>query len=73
MSLGEIRALLQSCAEPRRPCDAVNDMLDDHIAQVESRIVEMQRLARELEQMRALCHVPGKAKNCQVLKTLRVS
>ena len=73
MSLDEIRVLLQFCAEPQRQCDAVNEMLDDHIAQVQSRIVEMQRLARELKQMRALCRVPGKAKNCQVLKTLRVS
>jgi len=58
-------------AEPQRPCDAVNDMLDDHVAQVGSRIVELQRLARELKAMRTLCRVPGKAKNCQVLKVLR--
>ncbi|UCD68611.1 MAG: Cd(II)/Pb(II)-responsive transcriptional regulator [Betaproteobacteria bacterium] len=73
MSLAEIRALLQFCADPQRQCDAVNDMLDDHVAQVESRIVELQRLARELNRMRTLCRVSGKAKNCQVLKTLRVA
>ena len=73
MSLDEIRALLQFCADPQRQCDAVNDMLDDNIAQVESRIDELQTLARELKRMRTLCRVPGKAKNCQVLKTLRLS
>ena len=71
MSLGEIRALLQFCADPQRQCDGVNDMLDGNIAQVESRIVELQRLARELKAMRTLCRVPGKANNCQVLKVLR--
>ena len=73
MSLDEIRALLQFCAEPQRQCDGVNEMVDDHIAEVETRIVELQRLAKELKRMRTLCRVPGKAKNCQVLKSLRVS
>lgn len=73
MSLDEIRALLEVCAEPQRQCNAVNDLFDDHIAQVDTRIVELQKLASELKRMRTLCRVPGKAKNCRVLKTLRQS
>lgn len=73
MSLDEIRRLLQFCDEPQRQCDAVNDMIEKHILQVESRIGGLQSLARELRQLRAVCRAPAKAKNCQVLKVLRTS
>ncbi len=71
MSLHEIRMLLQLCDEPQRGCNAVNDVLEKHIVQVESRISELQCLARELRQLRTLCRAPAKAKYCEVLKVLR--
>lgn len=73
MSLAEIRVLLQMCDEPQRRCGAVNDMLDEHIDQVEARILELQRLAGELRKLRTVCSTPHKAKNCPVLKILRSS
>lgn len=73
MSLDEIRGLLQFCDEPQRRCNAVNDMIEKHIIQVESRIVGLQSLARELRQLRVVCRAPDKAKNCEVLKVLRRS
>lgn len=71
MSLDEIRELLVFCDEPQRHCHAVNDVLDGHIRQVEDRIGQLQRLARELRQLRAVCRAPGTAADCRILGRLR--
>ena len=73
MSLDEIRELLTFCDEPHRKCGAVNELVDRHIVEVESRIVELQKLARELRRLSTVCRTPAKAKNCQVLQALRTS
>lgn len=73
MSLDEIRLLLQLSGEPQRQCDTVNDILEEHIGQVESRIVELQSLEKQLKQLRTVCHGPGKARRCEVLKVLRAA
>jgi Cd(II)/Pb(II)-responsive transcriptional regulator len=71
MSLAEIRSLLVFCDQPQRHCQDVNTVLDEHIRQVEQRIEELTRLARELKQLRAVCRAPGKAEHCRILTTLR--
>lgn len=71
MSLAEIRSLLVFCDQPQRHCHDVNAVLDEHIRQVDQRIEELDRLARELKQLRAVCRAPGKAENCRILTTLR--
>ena len=73
MSLDEIRELLTFCDEPNRKCGAVNELVDRHIIEVESRIVELQKLARELRRLSTVCPTPAEAKNCQVLQALRAS
>lgn len=71
MSLAEIRALLVFCDQPQRHCDSVNDVLDERIRHVERRIDELQRLARELRQLRGVCRAPGSAADCRILNRLR--
>ncbi len=73
MSLDEIRELLTFCDEPHRQCSAVNELVNRHIIEVESRIVELQKLARELRRLSTVCRSPAKAKDCQVLQALRLS
>ena len=73
MSLDEIRELLKFCDEPQRKCGAVNELLDRHIAEVESRILRLQELVRELRRLSTVCRTPARAKDCQVLKALRAS
>jgi Cd(II)/Pb(II)-responsive transcriptional regulator len=73
MSLDEIRELLKLCDEPHRKCGAVNKLLDRHIIEVESRILEMQELAGELRRLSTVCRTPAEVKDCQVLKALRAS
>jgi Cd(II)/Pb(II)-responsive transcriptional regulator len=71
MSLDEIRSLLVFCDQPQRRCHEVDTVLDDHIRHVDQRIEELNRLARELKQLRAVCRAPGSAANCRILNTLR--
>jgi Cd(II)/Pb(II)-responsive transcriptional regulator len=71
MSLDEIRALLDFCDAPSRDCGAVNTLLDEHLAHVETRLRDLQRLARELRQLRSACRSPGAAEQCQILLALR--
>ena len=73
MSLDEIRELLKFCDEPHLKCSAVNELVDRHIIEVESRIVELQKLARELRRLGSICRTPSRAKDCQVLQALRAS
>lgn len=40
---------------------SVNDVLDEH------RISQLQRLARELRQLRGVCRAPGTAADCKIL------
>jgi Cd(II)/Pb(II)-responsive transcriptional regulator len=71
MSLDEIRALLDFCDAPSRDCGAVNTLLDEHLAHVETRLRDLQRLARELRQLRSACRSPGAAEQCRILRELR--
>lgn len=71
MSLQEVGALLLFCDEPRRQCGSVDSVLDEHIDHVEGRIAQLQRLARQLRQLRAVCKAPGTAAQCQILSSLR--
>ncbi|MGD2140413.1 MAG: Cd(II)/Pb(II)-responsive transcriptional regulator [Burkholderiales bacterium] len=73
MSLDEIRELLTFCDEPHRKCGAVNELVDRHIIDVESRIAQLQKLARELRRLSTVCGSPVKAKDCRVLQALRAS
>jgi len=73
MSLAEIRSLLVFCDEPQRHCNDVNAMLDDRIRHVDQRIEELNRLSRELKQLRGVCRAPGTAGDCGILNTLRSS
>ena len=73
MSLDEIRELLKFCDEPHRQCNAVNELLDRHIIEVETRILGLQKLARELRRLSSVCRAPARARDCQVLKALRAS
>jgi Cd(II)/Pb(II)-responsive transcriptional regulator len=71
MSLDEIRSLLVFCDERQRRCHEVNEKLDEHIRHVDQKLEELQRLARELKQLRSVCRAPGKAENCKILRSLR--
>src|SRR3954470_14107936 len=55
MTLEEIRELLRLQAIPRENCAAAHQVLDEHIAHVAARVIELQQLERQLKALRRRC------------------
>ena len=70
MSLGEIRTLLAWRDQPDADCGAVNDLLDEHIGHIATRIRELRALERQLKALRARCASGAHADECGVLTGL---
>jgi Cd(II)/Pb(II)-responsive transcriptional regulator len=68
MTLDEIRALLRFKDDPAANCEAVNELLDEHIDHVVERIRELKRLQAELKDLRAQCDAHGAT--CGILGAL---
>ncbi|MBU0588337.1 MAG: Cd(II)/Pb(II)-responsive transcriptional regulator [Gammaproteobacteria bacterium] len=66
MTLGEIRTLLHFKDAPEENCAEVNDLLDEHIGHVATRIRELKALEKELKSLREQC-VSGQAAGCGIL------
>ncbi|MGY5080918.1 heavy metal-responsive transcriptional regulator [Streptomyces nigrescens] len=52
LSLKEIRRILDLQRHGQQPCDLVIDLLDDHLAQVDQRIADLQALKKTLQDAR---------------------
>ena len=69
----DIRALLQLQDDPAKPCDEVNDLLDDHMRLVERRIVELRALHKQLRAIRSTCAGGVCVGDCGALESLRTA
>ena len=70
MTLDEIRALLKFRDAPNQECGEVNALLDEHIGHVAERIGDLQRLEKQLKELRRLCRRTQAAKDCGILNEL---
>ena len=70
LSLEEIRALLEVRDNPDGTCLTANQVLDEHIGHVETRILELQELAHQLHLLRAQCLEEHPAAECGILQGL---
>ncbi len=73
MTLDEIRLLLRFKDSPAENCGGVNDLLDEHIGHVASRIRELRQLERQLKSLRELCQDASDAGRCGILNQLAQS
>ncbi|MDO8293947.1 MAG: Cd(II)/Pb(II)-responsive transcriptional regulator [Gallionella sp.] len=73
MTLDEIRLLLRFKDSPAENCGGVNDLLDEHIGHVASRIRELRQLERQLKSLRELCQDASDAGRCGILNELKQS
>lgn len=73
MTLDEIRLLLRFKDSPAENCGGVNDLLDEHIGHVASRIRELRQLERQLKSLRELCQEASDADRCGILNQLTQS
>ena len=72
MSLDEIRLLLRFADGPAEGCAPVNDLLDEHLRQVDRRIRELKRLRSQLQALRDCCGGERAAAECGILQGLAV-
>ena len=61
MSLDEVRVLLRFKGSPSEDCGGVNELLDEHIGHVSTRIRELRALEKQLKELRARCCVSQSA------------
>ena len=67
MTLDEIRVLLQFRDTPESNCGEVNQLLDEHIGHVTTRIAALTGLDKELRKLRSQCRKAQQAKDCGIL------
>lgn len=69
-SLEEIRSLLKLSDDPALSCQDVDQLARHHLADIEQRMRELRRIARELQRTIASC-AGGKRGECAILGALR--
>lgn len=70
MSLKEIDYLLEIEQNPKQDCSAVNNLIDEHLRDVENKIAELQKFQTQLQQLRQSCSIQNTVGDCQILKQL---
>ncbi len=70
MTLDEVRILLGYWDEPSTECGNVNDLLDEHIRAVATRMNELAQLKQHLIALRQKCMSESTAESCGILNTL---
>lgn len=70
MTHEEIRQLLRYRDDPTSNCAGVNELIDEHIEHVRSRIASLQTLQAQLIELRRNCSAGGEASACEILHQL---
>lgn len=70
MSLDEVQSLLSFQDSPEQPCCGVNDLLDQHIGEIQRKMSELQALQEELAQLRSRCQSTVLVRECEILRNL---
>lgn len=71
MAHEEIRALLRLQDDPGKPCDEVNELLEEHARHVNVRIAELKALKRQIQDIRDACAGGSCIGECGALGSLR--
>lgn len=68
-SLDQIRALLDLSDDRDRPCEAVDAIAKEHLAEVDRKIADLHALRRELDSIVSQCHC-GTVAECRIIEAL---
>lgn len=68
-SLDQIRALLGLVGQPDLPCEAVDVIAREHLAEVDRKIADLQALRRELNSLIGQCGC-GTVSECRIVEAL---
>lgn len=72
-TLDEVRDLLRLSAEKQRPCDEVDRITHKHLATVEEKLRDLERLASELRRLSRSCGGGGRIAECRIIEALSPS
>ena len=70
LSLKEIMTLIELEHQPDQDCGVVNDMIDQHLLELNAKIQELHVFQQQLEQLRQRCLTKTTVDACQILKQL---
>lgn len=70
MSLEEIRLLVHFMTDPNEHCSQVNELIDQHIGHVATRIAELRSLQKQLLDLRGKCDSARTVSQCGILSEL---
>lgn len=70
LSLKEIEHLIELEQQPDQDCNAVNQLIDHHLEQVDAKIAELQHFQLQLQQLRQSCNTQNTIDHCNILKKL---
>lgn len=73
MALDEVRILLSFLEHPEKNCAAVNQLLDEHVEHVRTRIRDLSELEVELKRLRRQCRKIQTAEDCGILRQLNAA
>jgi Cd(II)/Pb(II)-responsive transcriptional regulator len=73
MSLADIRILLDLQSNPTAGCQSVDDLLDSHILQVQTRVKNLLSLEQQLLALRHQCSGPQATRDCGILQNLKLA
>lgn len=68
-TLEQVRELLRLADQRDRPCDEVDAIARQHLAEVEAKIADLSRLAEELRHLSTQCR-GGRISDCRVIEAL---
>ena len=70
ISMKEIELLLEEKTSPNQSCASVNNLIEEHISQVDTKIEELQQLKAVLKNMSEKCSNDKTIKTCGILSEL---
>lgn len=68
-ALEQVRALLDLSDDRNRPCEAIDVVAKDHLAEIERKIADLRALRRELNSMITQCRC-GTVADCRIIEAL---
>ena len=70
ITLAEIKLLVDLKNSPETQCEQVNQLIDNHIEQINFRVHELNKLKNSLTSLRSNCQPDLKIKDCGILQHL---
>jgi Cu(I)-responsive transcriptional regulator len=69
-TLEQVRDLLRLASDRNEACDEVDRITHEHLADVEAKILDLQKLASELRRLSRCCKGGGQIADCRIIEAL---